>query len=82
MSPGQPDQTEIEATLTPAGDRTRLVVEERGIPIEQLPDHGAGWHAHMEDLDAHLHGQERQDWRTRWLDLTPSYEAQLGGPCR
>lgn len=80
MSPGQPDQTEIEATLTPAGDRTRLVIEERGIAIEQLPDHGAGWHAHMEDLDAHLHGQERQDWRTRWLDLTPSYEAQLGGP--
>ena len=80
MSPGTPDQTEIEATLSPAGDRTRLVIEERGIPIEHLPGHGSGWQAHVEDLGAHLAGREPRDWRTRWLELTPSYEASLEGP--
>jgi len=75
MAPGSAAETEIEVTLTAAGDRTRLVIEERGIPIEHLPGHGAGWHAHVEDLAAHLAGRERQDWQARWLELTPSYEA-------
>ena len=78
MAPGRADETEIEATLTPAGDHTRLVIEERGIPIEHLPGHGAGWQAHVEDLVAHLAGRERQDWHARWLELTPSYEASRG----
>ena len=78
MAPGGPDETEIEATLTPAGDHTRLVIEERGIPIKHLPGHGAGWQAHVEDLVAHLAGRERQDWHARWLELTPSYEASRG----
>lgn len=79
MSPGQPDQTEIEATLAPAGDRTRLVIEERGIPMEHLPGHGSGWQAHVEDLGAHLAGRDRQDWQARWTELTPSYEALRAG---
>jgi uncharacterized protein YndB with AHSA1/START domain len=78
MAPGTADQTEIEATLSAAGDRTRLVIEERGIPIEHLPGHGAGWQAHVEDLAAHLAGRACRDWRTRWLELTPSYEARRG----
>jgi hypothetical protein len=79
MMPGTVDETRIEATLTPTGDRTRLVIEERGIPIEHLPGHGSGWQAHVEDLGAHLDGRERQDWPTRWIELTPSYEALRGG---
>ena len=78
MAPGGPEETEIEATLTPAGDHTHLVIEERGIPIEHLPGHGAGWQAHVEDLVAHLAGRERQDWHARWLELTPTYEATRG----
>ena len=79
MMPGTVDETRIEATLAPAGDRTRLVIEERGIPIEHLPGHGSGWQAHVEDLGAHLDGRERQDWHARWIELTPSYEAFRGG---
>ena len=75
MSPGTTDETQIEATLTAIGDRTRLVIEERGLPIGELPAHGSGWQAHVEDLRAHLTGRERQDWRSRWLELTPTYEA-------
>ena len=32
MSPGQDDETVIEARLAAAGDQTRLVIEERGLP--------------------------------------------------
>ncbi|HEY3091104.1 MAG TPA: SRPBCC family protein [Jatrophihabitantaceae bacterium] len=73
MSPGQDDQTIIEAELTPDGDRTRLVVEERGLPLDAAAGHGAGWHAHIEDLAAHLAGEPPTNWRTRWLELTPAY---------
>ena len=78
MMPGTADETRIEATLGPAGDRTRLVIEERGIPIDELAGHGSGWQAHVEDLRAHLEGRDPQDWHTRWIELTPSYEAFRG----
>ena len=42
----------IEAVLTAEGERTRLVVEERGLPLDVLYKYGAGWHAHIEDLAA------------------------------
>lgn len=35
------------------GDQTRLVLEERGLPLEVLAGHGAGWQAHVEDLAIH-----------------------------
>ena len=41
---------ELEAWLTEEGSRTRLVVEERGLPRDALYLHGAGWQAHLEDL--------------------------------
>jgi len=37
MSPGQDDQTVIEAELVPDGDQTRLVLEEAGFPCTRLP---------------------------------------------
>ena len=78
MSPGQDDQTVIEAELTPDGDQTRLVVEERGLPIGEAAGHGAGWQAHIEDLGAYLAGRETADWRTRWAELAPAYRDRAG----
>jgi uncharacterized protein YndB with AHSA1/START domain len=83
MSPGRDDQTVIEAELLPDGDETRLVVEERGLPLNEAAGHGAGWQAHVEDLAAHLAGRPTADWRTRWTELTPAYQDQqdrLGRP--
>lgn len=73
MSPGQGDETVIEAELVADGDQTCLVIEERGLPLDELAAHGAGWQAHVEDLAAHLAGRERVAWRTRWTELTPAY---------
>lgn len=76
MAPGEVDETVIEAELAVDGDRTRLVVEERGFPLDELAAHGAGWQAHVEDLAAHLVGGGRGDWRTRWAELSPTYREQ------
>ena len=50
----------------------RHVVEERGLPVDHLPGHGAGWQAHLEDLGRSLAG-EPSSWRERWTQLTPVY---------
>jgi uncharacterized protein YndB with AHSA1/START domain len=62
MNPGTPDETELEAILTSEQEKTRLVIEERGIPFDVIVAHGAGWQAHVEDLATSLSGQRAGDW--------------------
>jgi uncharacterized protein YndB with AHSA1/START domain len=73
MDQDKDDQTIIAAELIPDDDQTRLVVEERGLPIDEAAAHGAGWQAHIEDLAAHLAGRPSAEWRARWAELTPAY---------
>ena len=84
--PDTDEQTWIEAWLTAEGSRTRLVVEERGLPINQLHFYGAGWQVHLEDLarslliDGPAHTEGWSDsiaapaWQQRWTELTPAYQ--------
>jgi uncharacterized protein YndB with AHSA1/START domain len=84
--PGTSDEAQIEAWLTAEGPRTRLVVEQRGLPQERLYLHGAGWQAHLEDLGRSLRDEAaaclepwteqapEPSWRARWAELTPAYE--------
>jgi len=74
MAPETPDETVIEATLTPVGGQTKLVIEERGLPFGDVAAHGAGWQAHVEDLVSYLAGRQPGPWRDRWAQLTPTYE--------
>jgi hypothetical protein len=67
--------TTMEARLTGEGDGTRLVIEERGLPLADYADHGAGWQAHAEDLHAHVEGEEPRDWLERWRMLSAAYVA-------
>ena len=71
--PDQPDEHVIEVTLTADDDQTILVVEERGMPLDQLAGYGAGVQIHVEDLAAHLAGRERSDTEGRWEELLPVY---------
>jgi hypothetical protein len=73
MEPGTDDETELEAWLTEEGGRTRLTVEERGLPLDGLHFYGAGWQAHLADLGRSLTG-EPSAWKARWSELTPLYE--------
>ena len=74
MEPGTDDEAVIEAVLTREGERTRLVVEERGLPLDALYKHGAGWQAHIEDLGRYLAGGQ-SNWKARWTELTPEYQS-------
>jgi hypothetical protein len=49
------------------------VVEERGVPADQLAAYGAGWQVHAEDLAAHVAGRERDTDEARWVDMVPAY---------
>ena len=74
MSPGTSDETVIEAICTVEAGGTRLVIEERGIPLAEIGAHGAGWQAHAEDLHRLLRWSEPSDWKPRWSELRPQYE--------
>jgi uncharacterized protein YndB with AHSA1/START domain len=63
----------IEATLTVDGDQTILVIEERGMPLDQLAAYGAGVQIHVEDLADHIAGRERRDSEARWDELELAY---------
>ncbi|GAA3559663.1 hypothetical protein GCM10022197_13910 [Microlunatus spumicola] len=83
--PGTDEETQIEAWLTAEGSRTRLVVEERGLPGDELHYYGAGWQAHLEDLGRSVSGAgpvhpegwsseaAAPAWRERWTALVPAY---------
>lgn len=73
MEPDAADETSLEALLSAQDHGTRLVIEERGIPADQAPDHAAGWQAHLEDLRAVLDGGPAGSWPERWAALRPAY---------
>lgn len=66
-----PDEEVIEATLTADGDQTILVLDQRGLPLNQLAAYGAGLQVHVEDLAAHIAGRERAA-QPRWGELFPA----------
>jgi uncharacterized protein YndB with AHSA1/START domain len=89
-APGTEDEAQIEAWLTAEGSRTRLVVEERGLPADALHFFGAGWQVHLEDLGRSLVGvravhadgwsaeRPAPEWHARWTELTPAYQRTAG----
>jgi uncharacterized protein YndB with AHSA1/START domain len=86
MEPDTDDESQIEAWLTAEGSGTRLVVEERGLPVTHLPFHASGWRVHLEDLGrslevggtVHPEGWSSEGgapgWKERWEELTPTYQ--------
>ena len=81
----------MELWLTAKGSRTRLVVEERGLPLTQVNLYGSGWQAHREDLGRSLSSgtaahaddwsgpEARAAWRERWTPLTPNDQNATAG---
>ena len=71
--------TVMEARLSAEEVGTRLIIEERGLPLAEYADHGAGWQVHLEDLHAYLGGSEPGDWLVRWRELSGPYSALIAG---
>ncbi len=74
--PGQPEETVIEVRLAAEGERTRLVWEERGIPVNLLPAYGTGIQIHVEHLADYMNGRELRSVEARWKELFPAYESR------
>jgi uncharacterized protein YndB with AHSA1/START domain len=72
--PEEPDSA-VRFELRPDGDGTVLVLDHRGLPPRSIAGYGAGWHSHLDSLDAHLGGEEA-DWTARFEELGPAYEKQ------
>jgi len=70
---GEDGTGEVEVRLVAHGDRTRLVWEERGVPLDLLAQFGAGVQVHVEDLREHLAGRGRTDATALWQELLPAY---------
>jgi uncharacterized protein YndB with AHSA1/START domain len=68
-----PDEETIEATLSDDHGRTVLVLDQRGLPLNQLAAYAAGLQVHVEDLAAHIAGRERVA-AARWGELLPAYQ--------
>ena len=73
--PGQPEQTAIEDQLTAEGAQTRLVWEQRRMPVNLLPAYGAGIQVHVEHLDDYISGRELRNVESRWNELFLAYQA-------
>lgn len=73
---GDDEETLIAVELVADGDRTRLVLEERGVLASDAAGYGAGWHAFVEALGAHVAGEMVTDWQQRWNELLPAYQEQ------
>jgi uncharacterized protein YndB with AHSA1/START domain len=69
-----PFDESLEATLTPDGDQTILVIEVQGMPVDKIAFYGAGWQIHAENLAAYLAGRESGDVEARWEELVPPYQ--------
>lgn len=63
-----------EVWLKAEGDKTRLIREGRGMPVDKLPAYGAGMQIEIEDLAAYLAGHQPGDVEARWTALQSAYD--------
>ncbi len=71
---GEPDSVirfELEE-VAPAVTRLRL--DHRLLPPEQAVGYGAGWHAHIDQLESIVTGDGKIDWSNRFNELLPEYQ--------
>jgi len=70
----------VVAELIADGISTTLALKVRGVPLDFVWAYGAGWQVHLEDLGAHLSGQESRNLPTRWDELEPHYRGMAVEP--
>jgi uncharacterized protein YndB with AHSA1/START domain len=68
----------LRIELTPAGDRTRLVLTEVLDDLGAGARNGAGWHECLDRLSAVVEGSEPLRWGRRWREVHPRYVADFG----
>jgi uncharacterized protein len=73
--PGEP-QSVVRFEIAPRGPGTVLVLDHRQLALDSGASYSAGWHAHLDLLDAQLAGTPEPDWAARYTELKPGYDRQ------
>jgi uncharacterized protein YndB with AHSA1/START domain len=67
-----PSNVSWELEAVGNGGATRLVLEHRRLDEAVAPDYGAGWHAHLDQLEGHL-GGDVPEFENLFAALRPRY---------
>jgi hypothetical protein len=54
-----------------------LTLLHSGLPLHELANHSAGWHAYLDNLDSRISGQGAIDFMKIFRDLHPQYEERI-----
>lgn len=69
---------DVSIDLEPKGDRVLLTLTHRRLPRRSmLVGVGAGWHAHLDILEARASGVEPEPFWDHWAKLRDAYEARI-----
>lgn len=69
---GESDST-LRFELAASIESTNLVLEHRLLPPDQAVGYAAGWHAHLDTLQAMLEGSDPIDWDARFNEVLGAY---------
>lgn len=72
----------LTVELRPEGAATRLVLDHRRLPDREAAGYGAGWHLHLDALEAHVAGSDMPAWDQRYPELLPAYREQAAAAPR
>ena len=67
-----PSHVRFELASVDEGSATRLTLEHTRLAADISPNYGAGWHAHLDQLEGHLEG-DVPDWGELFAELQPRY---------
>jgi uncharacterized protein YndB with AHSA1/START domain len=68
----EPSHVRFELEVTGDGSATRLTLEHTRLAADISTSYGAGWHAHLDQLEGHLAG-DVPDWSELFAELQPQY---------
>lgn len=68
-------ESAVHWSLQAAGDATVLRLVHRTLPAAMADGYGAGWHAHVDRLQAVATGDEVPNWDDRFAALLPDYRS-------
>jgi uncharacterized protein YndB with AHSA1/START domain len=68
----EPSHVRFELEAVGDGSATRLTLEHTRLAADISPNYGAGWHAHLDQLEGHLAG-DVPDWGKLFTELQPQY---------
>jgi uncharacterized protein YndB with AHSA1/START domain len=75
---GEPE-SRVRFELQRDGDDTVLVLDHCQLRAADAADYGAGWHAHLDLLEALVAGKVAPEWRSRYEAVLPRYQSRREG---